>query len=251
MMAKLSKDFSTGSLHPRENIFASGALAVANAETVIDADGASTVGLVVTGTYAGTLAVEGSIDGTNWDVVPIKPVNAGGLYVLALASAAVGRWQGPIGQFRKVRVRMTTYSSGTANVVLMADNGVTDVTALIKAADQSLTVTAATGVAATLTIPAPGAGLFQFITRILVQRHTSALLTAGTTPVLVTTTNLPGARVFSIPADAAPQGQVYSEVVEPANPLRASAANTNVTIVAPVATGVIWRITADWYNAPA
>jgi hypothetical protein len=65
----------------------------------------------------------------------------------------------------------------------------------------------------------------------------------------VTTTNLPGSRVFSIPADAAPQGQVYSEIIETSNPLRASAANTNTTIVTPATTGVIWRISADYYLA--
>jgi hypothetical protein len=250
-MSKISRDFSTGNLHPRENTLGTGALAALNAELIIDADGASTTALAVTGTYVGTLTVEGTIDGTNWDVIPIKPVNAGGLYVLTLASAAVGRWQGPIGWCRKIKVRMSAWTSGTANVVLMADNGVTDVTALIKAADQSVTVTAAASTAATLTLPAPGAGLFHFITRIIVQRHASALLTAGATPVLVTTTNLPGSRVFSIPADAAAAGSVYSEEVSPSNPLRSSAANTATTIVAPLTTGVIWRMTADYYNAPA
>ena len=44
-MAKLSRDLSSGTLHPRENISGSGALGALNAEIVINADGASTVSL--------------------------------------------------------------------------------------------------------------------------------------------------------------------------------------------------------------
>jgi hypothetical protein len=87
---------------------------------------------------------------------------------------------------------------------------------------------------------------FHYIDRIVIQRFATALLTAGATPVLVTTTNLPGTRVFSFPAEAAAQGTMYSEIVEPARPLRSSAAGTATTIVAPATTGVIWRITADY-----
>ena len=95
-MSKLSKDLSSGVLHPRENIFATGTLGALNAEVQAVADGAATIGLVVTGTYVGTLTVEGSIDGANWDVIPVRPISAGGTYVLTLASAAVGRWQGGV-----------------------------------------------------------------------------------------------------------------------------------------------------------
>ena len=93
-MAKLSLDLSSGTLHPRENVFGSGNLFALNAEVQIKADGASSVGLVVNGTYVGTLVVEGSADGANWDSIPVRPVSLGGLYVITLASAAIGRWQG-------------------------------------------------------------------------------------------------------------------------------------------------------------
>lgn len=255
-MPKLSRDLGLASyaglttLNPRESLFASGALASLAAEIGIPVDGCSSIGLVVTGTYVGTITVEGSIDGANWDAVPIKPVNAGGLWAITLASAAVGRWHGPVGPFRFVRARMSAFTSGAANVVLVGENGVSDVVATVKAADLSVTNTGVAAAAVTLTIPAAGAGLFHFITRILVQRHASALLTAGATPVLVTTTNLPGTRVLSFPADAAAAGSVYSEEISPANPLRSSAANTATTVVCPATTGVIWRVTADYYAAP-
>lgn len=247
-MAKLSRDASIQTLHPRENIFGTGALAATNAETVIDADGASTVALVVTGIYVGTLTVEGSIDGTNWDVIPMKPVNAGGIYVLTLASAAVGRFIGAVGWARKLRVRASLLTSGTAIVHLSADNGVVDITAFPRAADQGLTITAAVGVAATLTLPAPGIGLFHYITRLVIQRHAAALLVAAATPVIVTSTNLAGAMAFSIPADAAPAGSVYNEPIAIDQPIRSSVANTATTIVAPILANGIWRISANWYN---
>ena len=108
----------------------------------------------------------------------------------------------------------------------------------------------AAAAAVTLTLPAPPVGLFHHITRLIIQRHAAALLTAAATPVIVTTTNLPGSRAFSIPADAAAQGTVYSEIAEPATPMRSSATATATTIVCPVTTGVIWRVSADFITAP-
>ena len=251
-MAKLAKDLGAGlgtTLHPRENTIISGSLSAANAELDLGADGAGTVGLVVSGTYVGTLAVEGSIDGTNWDAIPMRPVAAGGIYVLTLASAATGRWVGPCAGFRQVRARMTAYTSGSASVYLAADIAALEQVALPKALDQSVTATGAAAAAVTLTLPAAGAGLFHYIGRIIVQRHTSAALTAAATPLLVTTTNLPGSRVLSFAADAAAQGVVATEIIEPTTPLRSSAANTATTVVCPATTGVIWRATADYFVA--
>lgn len=252
-MAKISKNVDAGlgsTLHPRENPFITGSLASLNAELDLGADGAASVALIVTGTYVGTITVEGSIDGTNWDSIPMRPVNAGSIYVLTLASAAVGRWVGPCGAFRQVRARMSAFTSGSATALLTSDISPVELLALTKAADQSVTNTGVAAAAVTLTLGAPGAGLFHYITRIIVQRHTSALLTAAATPILVTTTNLPGSRVLSFPADAAPQGQVATEIIEPSSPIRCSAANTATTIVCPATTGVIWRATADYFNAP-
>jgi hypothetical protein len=247
-MAKITRDLASTSLHPRENIFLSGNINAVNGEVVIDADGASTVALVVTGAYVGTLTVEGSIDGTNYDVIPLRPVNVGGVYVLTLASAAVGRWFGACSWARRVRVRMSAYTSGTATVTLAADNGNLEVLSLSKAADLAVTNTGAAAAAVTLTLAAPGAGLFQYITRLIVCRFATALLTAAATPVLVTTTNLPGTRVLSFPAEAALQGSMYCEIISPAAPLKATTANTAVTVVCPATTAVIWRATADYYN---
>ena len=249
-MAKLSKDQSSGTLHPRETIFGTGSLAVANAETQVVADGSSTISLVVTGTYVGTLIVEGSIDGTNWDSVPLKQINTGGgSYVLTLASAVVGRWQGPVGPYRLARVRMSVYTSGTAVVYLTADMGQGgDFPVLLKGLDLTLTITGAAAASVVATLPAV-AGMYHYIGRVIVQRFAAALLVAGATPVLVTTTNLPGTRVLSFPAEAAVAGTMFSEVIEPTGPIRSSLVNTNTVITCPATTSVIWRVTVDYYAA--
>jgi hypothetical protein len=247
-MPKLSKDFSIGNMHPRETLFATANLAAANATVQVAADGASSVLLNVTGTYVGTLVVEGSIDNANWFAIPVRP-QTGGVYIVTLASAAVGQWQGACSNASFVRTRMSAFTSGAASVTIAADNAVSDVQSFLRSCDQHVTVTAATATAATLTLPAVP-GMFHYIGRILIERHTSALLTAGATPTIITTTNLPGARAFSIPADAAAQGQVYREVIEPAVPLKSSATGVASTIVAPLTTGVIWRLSADYYAAP-
>ena len=247
-MPKLSKDFSIGNMHPRETLFATASLAAANALVQVAADGASTVLLNIVGTYVGSLVVEGSIDNANWFAIPVKP-QAGGVYVLALASAAVGQWQGSCANASFVRARMSAFTSGSATVTVATDNAVSDVQSFLRACDAHVTVTAATSTAATLTLPAV-TGMFHYIGRILIERHTSALLTAAATPTIITTTNLPGARAFSIPAEAAAQGQVFREVIEPAVPLKSSAIGVATTIVAPLTTNVIWRMSADYYLAP-
>ena len=50
-MAKLSRDLSSGTLHPRENITGAGTLGALNSEILINADGASTVALDLRGTF--------------------------------------------------------------------------------------------------------------------------------------------------------------------------------------------------------
>lgn len=135
--------------------------------------------------------------------------------------------------------------TGTLNLLVCNEKG----SAPIQTIPAALTGTAtgAAAAAVTLTLAAPGAGLFHYISRLIIQRHTSAALTAAATPIIVTTTNLPGSRAFSFPADAAAQGVVAQEIMEPCIPLKSSAANTATTIVCPATTGVIWRVTADYY----
>lgn len=249
-MGKLSADLTVRNLHPRENLFASGNLAALNAAISCFADGASNVMVSVSNAYVGTIVVEGRIDGANWDLIALKPVNGGGLYVVSLASAAIGRWSGSCAKFTEVRARMASFTSGSASVLLMVDNGISDIIAT-PAADQFHAESIGTaGAALTLTIPAPGAGLYQFISRIEILRFPTAALTAAAAPIAVTSTNLPGSRTFRLSADAAAQGVIASAIFEGSKPLRASTVNTAVTIVCPLTTGVLWFASADYNNLP-
>jgi hypothetical protein len=250
-MAKLSTDLRSATLHPREAIFSTANLGSLNAETIIFADGSSTVTLDLRGTFNLTVEVAGTVDGTNWTLIPMRPINqASVVYVAAVAGSAAGTWVGMCAGFRQVRARVTAYTSGAATTVLAANSAPYDPTIYGPVTNSIGTITAAAGAAATLTLAAPGAGLRHYLTYLVIERHASALLTAGATPVIVTTTNLPGTLAFSIPADAAAQGTVNEKRREFPMPVASVAQNTATTIVCPVATAVIWRIEAGFYVAP-
>jgi hypothetical protein len=114
----------------------------------------------------------------------------------------------------------------------------------------AVTATGLTGAAVTLTLPAPAAGLFHYVTSIEITKFASALLVAGATPVLVTTTNLPGSPVYSFSAAASAAGTIDRYQVTPTTPLKSSVAATATTIVCPVATTTIWRVNVTYYTAP-
>jgi hypothetical protein len=244
---KISKDNSVGTLHPRECLFTTGALASLNAEVIVPADGAAAITLDVRGTFVGTVEVSASADGVNWTLVPVRPVT-GGIYVISITTA--GQWVAALPPARQVRARMTAYTSGSATTVLVADPAPLD-QSLQGAITPSIgTATGAAGAAVTLTLAAPGVGVRHYLTYLRIVRFAAALLTAAATPVVVTTTNLPGTLAFSVDASAAAQGTIWDYQEAFSFPLAAVAQNTATTVVCPVTTGVIWRVTAGFYVAP-
>ena len=250
-MAKLSTDLRNATLHPREAIFATATLGALNAEAVIVSDGCATVTLDLRGTFSMTVEVSGTVDGTNWTLIPMRPINvASVLYVAAVAGTTAGAWVGMCAGFRQVRARVTAYTSGAATATLVANTAPYDNRIFGPVTNSIGTTTAASGSAITLTLAAPGAGLRHYLTYLSVNRFAAALLTAAATPVLVTTTNIPGSLVLSFPADAAAQGTLFPWREDFAFPIATSAQNTATTIVCPATTGVIWRVTAGFYVAP-
>lgn len=248
---KISRDYAVGNLNPRENLFVTGTLGAVNAEVIIDCDGSSSFALDMRGTFSMTVEVSGTVDGTNWLAIPVKPLAGStyGAYVAAVTGTTAGIWVGPVGPYRKIRARCTAYTSGSATVYLTASTATLpsdafDATTLIG------TATGASGAAVTLTLASPGAGLRHYITYIRISRIATALLTAAATPVIVTTTNLPGSLAFSIQADAGAQGAIYSIQEDFAYPIASSAQATATTVVCPVTTGVIWRVTAGYQVRP-
>lgn len=250
-MAKLSRELNSGTLHPREALFISGTLGALDAEIVLDADGCSTVSLDLRGTFSLTVQLSGTVDGTNWVPIPVRAMNVAAIsYVSLIAGTASGVWAGKCAQYKKVRARVTAYTSGGATATLVADTSVLDDSLQGMVTTSIVTATGASGAAVTLTLPSPGAGLRQYLTYIGINRSAAAALTAGAAPTVVTTTNLPGSLAFTFGADAAPQGTDKVIREDFAYPLAASAQGTAVTIVCPLTTGVIWRVTAGYYLAP-
>ena len=249
-MSKLSKDLAAGNLHPRENLFIAGTLGALNAELQLACDGCSTVAIDLRGTFNMTVAIQGSIDGTNWVLIPVRP-QLGGIFVLGIVGSVAGIWMAQCAGFTKVRAFVTAYTSGTATTVLAGSTAMFDDFARCGSITPVLaTVTAAIGVAATLTLAAPGAGLRHYLTYLSINRFAGAVLTAAAAPVVVTTTNIPGSLAISMPAEAAAQGTLDRWREDFAYPVMSSAQNAATTIVAPLTTGVIWRLTAGYYVAP-
>lgn len=248
---KLSKELTAGNLHPRENLFITGILAALNAEIVIPGDGIASVLIDLRDTFNATFQLQGTVDGTNYQVIPVRPTAAGGgVYVSAITGTTQGVWAANCSGYKSVRLICTAFTSGSAVATLMGTNAPLDETKQGVVTPLLVTATGAAGAAVTLTLPAPGVGLRQYLTFLRIVRFASALLTAAATPVVVTTTNLPGALAFSLPAEAAPQGTLTPFTEDFGYPLMASAQNTAVTIVAPLTTGVLWRLTAGYYVAP-
>lgn len=107
--------------------------------------------------------------------------------------------------------------------------------------------TAAAGAAVTATLPAPGAGLFHYITSIQIVKYAVAAITGTATPVVVTTTNFPTAVAFTFPT-AQTIGSIVEQKMEPTAAIRSLNANTATTIVCPAVANTIWRINVLYYT---
>lgn len=114
-------------------------------------------------------------------------------------------------------------------------------------ANLHVTATAAAAAAATATLPAGGAGLFHYITRIAITAYTTAARTGSATALVApTTTNIPGSMVWTFATAAAIGTTDHREIVLD-SPIKSSVANTATTIVGTGTTGIIWRIAVDYY----
>lgn len=250
-MAKLSKELTIGNLHPRENIWGSGVIGAVNGEVIIAADGCSSLSLDMRGTFSLTMELSGSVDGTNWTLIPVRPLNVAGVsYLAAVTGTVPGTWVGKCAPFRFVRARCTAYTSGSAVVTLSGDTAALDDSLQGTVTPQIATATGAASAAVTLTIASAGAGLRHYLTYLSIVRSASAALTASATPTVITTTNLPGALAFTMGLDGAAIGVDKIIREDFAYPLATSALATATTIVCPAVTGVIWRVTAGYYVAP-
>ena len=245
-------------------------LTAINQEFVFDVNGdASVLVYVLSDLFVGTLEFTGAIDGIDIPYTPPSmyfPVQAypysigcnGGtipqagqpMLVDALVAANLTRvYAIPVQQLKKLRIRVSAYTSGNCTIYAVADTNKSfnPVSADQDPATLGVTVTAAVGVAATLTLPAV-AGLRHYIDSLHIVRSATAALTASATPVVVTSTNLPGAIAFTFGQDAGGIG-VDKEQRLDCGPegFAASVLGTATTIVMPAYAGVIWRATCLYH----
>jgi hypothetical protein len=260
------KDLSGTFMPHQQARTASGTLAAVNAEQILtlSGDASATIFINGTGTFAATYNIEASPDwnGTTGNFYPLacypySPASVGGTLPLAgqplvteaVNAATVTRLLcAATGGMKAIKVRLSAYTSGSAAVTLNADEcpSINPYIRDQKAATLMLTATAAVSTAVTAGLPAV-AGLRHYIDRIDVNRSATAALTASATPVLVTTTNMPGSPALTFGQDAGGIGvdKIQSFDFGGAG-MAASLAGTATTIVCPLYTGVIWRINVSY-----
>jgi hypothetical protein len=203
-----------------------------------------------------TYTVEGSADGTSYFPLlcfPYGTASLGGTIPMAgqpLITEAVNATglrrvlSTSTGQLKRIRVRVTAYTSGGITVTINSDSceAINPYANDLKAATLMVTATGAAAAAVTATLPAV-AGLRHYIDRIDVTRSASTALTANAAPALVTTTNIPGLPSLTFGSNAAAIGDDKTVSLDfGASGMAATAAGVATTVVCPVATGVIWRI---------
>lgn len=219
-------------------------LAAINAEVVMFCQNTNSASVEVRNTFVGTMLIQYSIDGTNYDSAPIfNPITE--LFLANISTTGKYITHLPSGT-KQVRVLMNTFTSGSALVSLRGSQG--DNFVYAKQLPTTLTVTA-TGVLSagvTLSLPAPGLNLYHYITNIIVDKYIGATLTASATPIIVTTTNINGLPSFNFKTlGTLGDSEVKNYTFK--NPLKSLVSNTATTVVCPVFTGVIWKVTVFYY----
>jgi hypothetical protein len=136
-------------------------------------------------------------------------------------------------------------SDGSNNSILTPSG---QLNVALPAANLCVSATAATGVAVTATLPAV-AGQFHYISSLIITKIFTATNAASATPLLVTTTNLPGSLTFSFGQPLGTIGTDYIRTNDWAFALKSSVVNTATTIVCPATTGIIWRVNVFYYAA--
>ena len=99
---------------------ASGSLTSTSSVTLVSGGGLSSCSVQVTGTWAGTLVFEASVDGVNFSAVNAMTASS---TALTTSTSANGVWTVGIAGMAQVRVRCSVYTSGTAVVTLRGSTG--------------------------------------------------------------------------------------------------------------------------------
>jgi hypothetical protein len=140
-------------------------------------------------------------------------------------------------------------STACLPVVIASDQSAVQISQTGEASNLCQSATAATGTGVTVTLPAVASN-FHYITLIEIHKYFTVANAASATPLVVTTTNLPGSLAFTFGQPLGTVGSTDERVYTPATPLKSSVLNTATTIVCPATTGIIWRINVFYFVAP-
>ena len=177
---------------------------------------------------SGTVSVSGNVEVVN-DVGNPIPVNG------TVAATQSGTWNARMQDGAGTSLTATFVNGRVPLDTRRADFPIVGVTA-----------TGAASAAVTLTIPAAGGGVFHYLQYLEIVKYSAAAITGTATPIVVTTTNLPGTPAFTM-GRAGAIGTVENIRID-LDGLRSSVANTATTIVCPAVTNVIWRVNVFYFT---
>jgi hypothetical protein len=230
---------------------ANATLSALNAELVMDLNGqAVAVFDLRTAAMNATLVFEATVDGTNYIGLPGINVATEAMLAAVIVTTTHGAaYVVGVSGFRRVRCRVSAYSTG--NIVVTGRASQSDFAIYARPVPSQLhvTATAAVNTGSTATLGAAGAGLFHYITRIQLVKLYSVVGVAAGAGVIITSTNLPGNPSWTTEQLASPAGtaaKVIDEIYH-GNPLKSSAPNTATTLVAPAQLQTIWRWNVSYY----
>ena len=98
------------------DVSATGSLTSTASVTLSTINSTETVGIILTGTWVGTIVFEATIDGTNWFAVDGVNFVSSGSFVSS--TTANGQWQINVAGTQSVRARCSAFTSGTIVVTL-------------------------------------------------------------------------------------------------------------------------------------
>ena len=228
----------------------SATLGALNSEILMDLNG-SAVAVFDLRTGAGslTLVFEATIDGTNYFGLPaLNILTETMLAAVVITTTQASQYVVGVSGYRRVRCRVSAYTSGNVIVASRASNADTAIYARPIPATLGVTGTAAVNTGVTATLAAPGAGLFHYITKIELIKLYSVVGVASGAGTIITSTNLVGNPAWTTEQRAGAAGDTITVINwEQTQPIKSSVANTVTTFVAPAQLQTIWRWNIQYY----
>jgi hypothetical protein len=106
-----------------------------------------------------------------------------------------------------------------------------------------------TGAGITITLNAPGAGIFHYIFKVKITKFAAAALVADATGSTTTSTNLNNLQ-WLMGTDALALGGIEEETDDFQPPVKSAVANTATTITTQAKTNVVWQVGVNFYTGP-